>query len=255
MVLAAGIGAGISALGSMASNAISASQSKKAQYRSFKYAKELQQQQYDLSLRGYRETPGAQREGMELAGYNPMLALGNVGGTANVAGGTPVAANATDTSGIRDAVSGAVQLQNQTKQTEAVTDEAYSNADLHKAEKALLVKKLPYVGEQAKADYMKTVMESAKLENDIHYQNEYLNYLSNSLDVQQKLGQLQFMGTKYNADSANRAARYSADIAARSTPFKYLADKYDKGHTPYKFGESIGRNFAQGLKRGYSKSR
>uniref|UniRef100_A0AAU8AXE9 DNA pilot protein n=1 Tax=Dulem virus 215 TaxID=3145692 RepID=A0AAU8AXE9_9VIRU len=217
------------AIAGLASNAISASQSKKAQARAYGYAKKLQQHQYDLSIRGYKETPGAQREGYESAGYNPMLALGNVGGTANVAGGTPVAANATDTTGIRDSVSQAIQLRNQTEQVEAQNDEFYASADRQKTEKALLVEKLPYVGKQAKADYMKTTMESAKLENDIHYQNEYLNYLENSLKVQERLGQLNYQGTIYNAKSANEASHYASDTSAANERLRLNTSEFNVG--------------------------
>lgn len=51
-----------------------ASQAMKLQYN---YQRLLQQQQYDLTQRGYRESPANQRIGLEAAGYNPLLAVTN----------------------------------------------------------------------------------------------------------------------------------------------------------------------------------
>ncbi len=231
-----------SSIGSLGSSFISTATSKGAQARAYNYARALQQQQYDLSIQGFKDSPLAQREGLTKAGYNPMLALGNVGQGVNVAGGTPVNANATDTTGIRDAISTAVTLKNQTKQTEATTDEAYANADKAKAEKATLIQRLPFVSKQAKADYMKTSMEAAKLENDIHYQDEYLNYLEKSLEVQQRLGEMGFANAKdvaninasasrYGAKTAYWSSIYNADSHRRSTipgNASYLGDKAER---------------------------
>lgn len=237
-----------SALGSLGSAFISNATSGKAQKRAYQYARELQQQQYNLSIQGYKEAPSAQRFGLETAGYNPMLALGNVGNGVSVAGGTPVNANATDVSGIRDAISTAANIKNQTAQTEAITDAQYADADLKKAQKASLVERLPYVSKQAKADYMKTTMESAKLENDIHYQNEYLNYLEASLSNSKAIAEIQAEAQKYGANMNYKGAVYNADTAAKSTPFRYLVDKYEKYiskngfKTPYDMGYSFAQN-------------
>lgn len=43
----------------------------------YEYQKKLQQQQYDLTQQGYRESPKNQRLGLESAGYNPILAVTN----------------------------------------------------------------------------------------------------------------------------------------------------------------------------------
>lgn len=230
----------------------------KQQRRAYEYARQLQQQQYDLSIRGFKDAPSAQREGLVSAGYNPMLALGKIGDGVSVAGGTPVNANATDTSGIKDAISGAVQLQNQTNQTKASTDALYASADKSKAEKAAIVERLPYISKQAKADYMKTSMESAKLENDIHYQNEFLNYLQNSLEVQQRLAEMGFANskdiakinagaTRYSADKAYNATTQSASMNVKSKPFGfgswYLGKMLDSVNSKGEFIEDYLRRF------------
>ncbi len=242
MVLSSSIGALGSIVGGIGSAFASNAASKSAQARAYEYAKKLQQHQYNLTIKGYKEGPSAQRQGFTDAGYNPMLAVGNVGQGVNVAGGTPVSANATDTSGIKEALTTAVQLKNQTNQSDALSDEAYANADKAKAEKAAIIKRLPYVSEQAKADYMKTTMEAAKLENDIHYQNEYLNYLDKSLEVQQRLGEMGFSNAKdvaninasasrYGAKTSYWASVYNADSHRRSTipgNASYLGDKAER---------------------------
>lgn len=51
----------------------------KAAKRQYNYQKLLNQQQYDLTQQGYRESPLNQRLGLEAAGYNPILALGGGG--------------------------------------------------------------------------------------------------------------------------------------------------------------------------------
>lgn len=248
-----------SLLGSLGSSLVSNATAKAAQARAFNYARALQQQQYDLSLKGYKEAPSAQRFGLESAGYNPMLALGNVGSGVSVAGGTPVNANSTDVTGIRDSISTAVQLKNQTDQTEASTDQMYAEADKAKAEKSTIIARLPYVSKQAKVDYIKTQAEAAKLENDIHYQNEYINYLKSSLTNAKEIALIEAEVKKYSADSSSKAMRYSADraynastyasnVAADSTPFRYFSnkvDRYYKKHgftTPYDFGYNFAKN-------------
>lgn len=245
---ASAIGSGVGGIGS---TFISNATSKGAQARAYNYARLLQQQQYNLSIKGYKNAPSAQRKGLELAGFNPMLALGNVGNGVSIAGGTPVNANATDVSGAQNAISQAVQLKNQTEQTDALTDVQYADADLKKVQKAVEVQRLPYISKQAKADYIKTEMESAKLENDIHYQNEYLNYLEKSLDVQQRLGELGYKGTIYSADKAYNASTYSSDVASKSTPFRYFSDKFDKyvSKNGFKTPYELGYDFANRLLR------
>lgn len=225
----------------LANNAISYSQSKKSQRRAYDYARLLQQQQYDLSIRGYKEAPSAQRFGLETAGYNPMLALGNVGNGVSVAGGTPVNANSTDSANLAGNVAIMQGIKNQTEQTKASTDQLYAEADKAKAEKAEIVQRLPYVSEQAKANYMKTTMESAKLENDIHYQNEYLNYLSTSLSNAKEIEQIKAEAQKYGANMSYKGTVYNADTNAETMrgtrtdrlPFGFGSTYYDKRNLSY----------------------
>lgn len=117
----------------IASNAISYAQSKKAQKRAYEYARLLQQQQYDLTQQGYRESSKNIRIGLETAGYNPMLALNKAGSSVDVAGGTPVAANAT---AAPDLIAGAA-LGHQTALTDAQTKNIEKDTELKAYDKPL----------------------------------------------------------------------------------------------------------------------
>lgn len=242
--------------GSIAGSALGSVSNSKAAKRQFEYQKQLQQQAADLnynnSIKFAQNGYSATREGLEKGGYNPMLAVQNGASNASSFTSSGTAGSFDDMSPISSAVSNAsdiANLHNNTIQAESVSDVNYANADKAKAEKAKIIEELPYVGKQAKVNYMKTAMESAKLENDIHYQNEYLNYLENLLKVQRELGQMGFANSKDVANIHASAQRYGSDISAKSTPFKYFADKIEKsGGTPYRFGKFIGDNFFRGLK-------
>lgn len=74
-------------------SSIGYARSKSMQRRAYEYARELQQQQYDLQQKGYLEGPTNARQGLVDAGYNPILALNQGSSFAgSVSGGTPVGA-------------------------------------------------------------------------------------------------------------------------------------------------------------------
>lgn len=243
-----------SGVGGIGSTFISNATSKGAQARAYNYARQLQQQQYDLTLQGYRESPSAQRQGMELAGFNPMLALGNVGNGVSVAGGTPVNGNATDVSGTQQAISQAVQLKNQTKQIEASSDEAYANADKAKAEKAILMQRLPFVSERERLENAKLSWESQKMESEIHYNNEFLNLLRSRQELDYQLGLMSNATQRYSADTAYNAIRYSSDKSYDASRYgsdnSYLSNIYsaDKAYNAatYRSWSDHYRNFGIG---------
>lgn len=205
MVLAASIGA----LGALGSSFVSTGASNVSSRKAFQRQQALQEQaarlNYDYSIKYNRNTlqnnPLYTRQGLEKGGYNPMLAVQN--GTSGSSASSFTSAGQAPQHDMSQAISQGMsnamdyaRVQNETKQAEAQTDANYALADKTKMEKAKLVEELPYVGKKAKADYIKTQMESAKLENDIHYQNEYLKYLQNSLGLQRELGVMGFANAK-----------------------------------------------------------
>lgn len=230
--------------GSLFSNATS----KGAQARAYNYARGLQQHQYDLTQRGFLETPGNQRRGMESAGYNPMLALGNVGTSTAVAGGTPVSANATDTTGIRDAIMQKVSMQNQTKQTDATVENLDSSTRKNEAEAQGTLLHNKYIDDREKSEIANiqadTQQKSAVIEN--MKQRLELDRMLGILDVNARIyGSNAISGAmRYSSDKSYNASIYSSNVAAESTPFRYVTSKLEKY-----FGEFVGRHYANQLKR------
>ena len=92
------LSAGFGAFGSLLSGGASGVMAGHGQYKAYQYNRKLQQQQYDLQQRGYREGPTNARQGFVDAGYNPILALqtggqfagaGNAGGVGSISGTMP----------------------------------------------------------------------------------------------------------------------------------------------------------------------
>lgn len=227
MVLAASIGA----LGSLGSGFVSAGASNVSSRKAFQRQQALQEQaarlNYDYSIKYNRNTlqnnPLYTRQGLEKGGYNPMLAVQN--GTSGTGASSFTSAGQAPQHDMSQAVSNAMdfsRLQNETKQSDAQTDAYYAMADKTKMEKAKLIQELPYVGDKAKADYIKTQMESAKLENDIHYQNEYLKYLQNSLGLQRELGVMGFSNSKDVANIMAGASKYGSNVGASTDLIKSI---------------------------------
>lgn len=115
-----------SAIGGIASSGISALSSALNSSKAYKYAVRLANHQYRLQQRGYNEGPTNARQGLEKAGYNPILALSTGGQFAGAGSSVPVNSNPVDTSGIETGVSNALQyglnkqtVANQTNETNA----------------------------------------------------------------------------------------------------------------------------------------
>lgn len=234
MVLSATIGA----IGAMGAAGISAGASNVSSRKAFQRQQALQEQaarlnhEYSVKYNEYslRNNPSLTREGLVKGGYNPMLAVQN--GTSGTGASSFTSAGQAPQHDMSQAISQGMsnamdfaRVQNETKQAESQTDANYALADKTKMEKAKLVEELPYVGQKAKADYIKTQMESAKLENDIHYQNEQLKYLQNSLNLQRELGIMGFSNAKDIANIQASASKYGADVNATNSPVKFLTDK------------------------------
>lgn len=119
-----------SSLAGMVSSAISSR-------RAYKYAKKLQQHQYNLNQQSLRESPTNARLGYTQAGYNPLMALGS-----NMSGMTPSATmSPTDpdlagamNQGINSAMS-ALQTKSQIENTDAGTQLTKEQAETEKAKR------------------------------------------------------------------------------------------------------------------------
>lgn len=251
--------------GALAAGGLGIAGSNASSKKQYEYQRRLQEQaaalNYHYNSEWAKNSPTFTRQGYESAGYNPMLAVQNGPSNASSYTSTGQAQNVDYNSGISNAID-LYRLKNETQQSEAISDSYYATADKTKVEKAALLKKLPYISQQAKADYIKTVMESANLENNIHYQNEYLNYLQNSLKVQMELGKMGFANSKDIAKIQAAAARFGASQSAAAT--RYSADKsssasrygsdtsYDLGikSLPPKWAQTLGGVFGTALGTG-----
>ena len=214
-------------VGSLGSSFMSNASSKGAQARAYNYARLLQQHQYDLAIKGFKEGPIAQREGLTSAGYNPMLALGNVGSGVNVSGGTPVSANATDTSGIKDVMSDLVNTYNQTKQTRATVDNLDSQTGKNIAETTGINIKNDFLSKLEEAEIKKTIKET-------NFMDAQVAYWDSQLRLQEKLGQMQYNATMYG----NKTGRMLAnnDLALTKAQREFI-EKH-----PYLSGLGVASN-------------
>ena len=207
-----------SIIGSVGSSFLSNATSKGAQARAYNYARALAQQQYDLGIRGYKEAPTAQRQGLIDAGYNPILALGNVGSGVSVSGGTPVNANATDTSGIKDAVTSLVNNLNQTKQTRATVDNLDSQTGKNIAETTAQNIKNNFLSSREEAELKKTIKET-------NFMDAQVAYWDSQLKMQEKLGQMQYNASIYGHNKAFESSKYNTDSNFSSSIYNSTVSK------------------------------
>lgn len=184
----------------LANNAISYAQSKKAQKRAYQYALALQQQQYNLTQQGYREGPSNQRKGLEDAGYNPMLALGNVGSATNVAGGTPVNANAVDSPNLTGTALDLQRLANETEQTNSNVEVNNASSFKTKMEGIAQMLKNPFVSDKEKAELNKIGSETTKLNTESEYFSALKQNLADRLELDRFLG-IRGQDKSYNAST------------------------------------------------------
>lgn len=215
-------------------NAISYAQSRSAQRRAYNYARMLQQQQYDLTQQGYRESSSNIRQGLESAGFNPMLAVngGNAVGSANVAGGTPVSGNqpvdaglASNAMMVRQQANNDIQTQSNVQLNASQSSKATAEAVGQTMENEFIPdrRKAEIANIQAQTSHFNAMIENMRARLELDRELGFAG-LANNRDV----AHIYANASKYGADVSAGASRYSADVSANSTPFKYGANKLDK---------------------------
>lgn len=122
------------ALGTAAASAASSFASGAASsWKQYKYQKRLNQQAYNLTQRGYREQYGNMRQGLENAGYNPLLAVNGGMSGAAFSGGSASAPNM-DFAGSMNAFTNAKQQRSQNEVNEATVRQLDSQVGVNNAE-------------------------------------------------------------------------------------------------------------------------
>lgn len=190
----------------------------------YAFSRALQENQYNLNLKGLRESPSAQRQGLERAGYNPILAI-NSSGMSN--------ATASGTAGLSDngaganyaSISNARRLQKEEQaKLSADTQNAIAGANAQNASAGL-------AQEQAKTEqYRQKEMESQTFLNNV---NTELGKKDLSWRDKQYLMQIK---TGYLNAQANHIASEAAQLNAHTAQADY---RLRKGITDY---ENVQRN-------------
>ena len=193
-------------------NAISYSQSRSNQRRAYNYARLLQEHQYDLTQRGYREGSSNIRYGLEKAGFNPMLAVngGNAVGSANVAGGTPVTANQPDSV---DLVNNAMMVRQQ-----ANNDlQTQSNVQLNASQSSKATAEA--IGQSMENEFIpdRRKAEIANIEAQTNHFNAMIDNMRARIQLDRELGYMGFANAKDIANIQASASRYGAQQSAAAT--------------------------------------
>lgn len=202
---------GPSALGSIGFSALGS-------MMNYNYSKRLQENQYSLNIKGLKESPTAQRQGLEIAGYNPILAV-NSSGMSNATAGAGASVSDNGLGSNYASISNArrLQKQEQSKLT-ADTKNAIAGANSQNASASL-------AQEQAKTEqYRQKEMESQTFLNNV---NTELARKDLSWRDKQYLMQIK---TGYLNAQANHIASESAQLNAHTAQADY---RLRKGITDY----------------------
>lgn len=233
-----GVGAGIALSGlasGLTSGLLGGASSVAGALLSYNHQKKLMDRQaklnYDYSIKSAKNTPSANRSGLEKAGFNPMLAVQNATSGANSSWTSSQSANAPDiaggiSSGIANAQS-FQRLKNETQQAESVSDANYANADKAKAEKAEISARLPFVSRRQRA-------EIAKLEADAQLVEATKHNLKERLELDRYINDSGLAVTRRGQDKVYNASTFNSTLAHPYARF---------GHKVYKSGSgSPGRS-------------
>lgn len=244
-------------LGSAFGGLFGAGASALSSLQQYQYQKALQKQaaqlNYDYGQKSLLNSPLSTRQGLEKAGYNPMLAVQN--STTGANSGWTSAGNATGTdyaSGISQAVNNAQnlrRLENETAQTQSAVDTNEATARNQNAEARNRELENEYIPENYKKQFAKIDVETAKLARETDYYDELVDLREKQLKLDQygidvgaftaRRGQdIGYAGTVYNANSSASASRYASDVNAETQrgmrtdklPFGIGSTYYDMRH-------------------------
>ena len=266
MVLTASIGAslgsaGIGALGALGSAGIGAFAAGHSAYQQYQYQRSLQEQAAELNYNynkkytkwSSKNTPSYNRAGLEKAGYNPLLALGNIGGSSSL--GTVTSAGSAGMPDYGEAVNNAFQALNYKKekeQQEATIDNINQDTKLKEMQGEDLSQDV-YMKEymnQYREEYTNLDLESKRLQNDLINANALGRYLDNEWLPKRYKAEINELRTR---GVANSARAYFDTHRALGFTDSYSEDKsMGQGFNPF---PGIGEHTNYGHKRSYSHTR
>lgn len=192
--------------GSLLTAGLSGVISHQSAYRQFKYQRALQNHAYDLNLKSLQESPSATRQGLESAGYNPMLAVSN--GTYGSNAGSISAGNSTapDYSSMISNALDFQRVKNETASREAQVENFNADSRDKNASAANKEAENPYIAPRQKAEIGKTQAETAHI-------GAMIDNMKARLELDRQLG---FMGLdvqRRGQDKVYNASTYASNVS------------------------------------------
>lgn len=193
----------------------------------YKYQRALQEQaaqlNYDYGQKSLQNSPTSTRQGLESAGYNPMLAVQNATSGANSGWTSTGQANGTDyASGISQLVSNAQNMQrvkNETEQTDSNVKLNDAMARKNSAEASNAEAENPFISKREQANIGRLSAETSKLQRE----TQYFDALEKNLVEMRRINE---MGINLNYKSAIYGANQSYNAQTYSANKSYQASKY-----------------------------
>lgn len=224
------------AFGALAASSLSSLASHNSAKQQFKNQSALQAQaaklNYQYAEKTARNSPIWNRAGLESAGYNPMLAVQNSTSGANSSWTNSGNATSPDYAGaISQGVANAQSFQrlnNETNQSESISDANYAAADKAKAEKAEISARLPFIPKQQRALI-------AKLESDAQLAEAQKHNLKERLELDRYINDSGLATTRRGQDLMYNASTYATNTQAETQrgirtdklPFGFASTYYD----------------------------
>lgn len=212
MVLSASLGL----LGTLGSSIASGVMAGHGQYRAYQYNRKLQKQQYDLQQKGYREGPTNARQGMEKAGYNPILAVGSglgsgFAGAGNAGGVGAISGDVGDFASSASNAYRAFKLEKQQADNQSLIAMTSANSNNAQAD----LNREQALTEQAKRTQMD--FQNAMLDVEKHLKQKELSWadrkfyseIYDNMQRAENYGAIQAI-ERYNAQTARENAKTNA---------------------------------------------
>lgn len=212
--------AGLGALGSFGPAGLSLIASNASNNAALHNADYLQKQAADLAYINARKTalnnPSWNRQGLEKAGYNPMLAVQNgISGASLSNPGTPSVPGPDYNSAISNTTD-FLRLRNETKTAESQQDLNYAQADKSKAEKSTILERLPFISKREKAEIANVEKDSIKKEAQIHNIDETTRFIEKEYELRKRLGEMGIDVQRRGQNLSYNASTYASNINERN---------------------------------------